>query len=368
LRAVRGLPSVIQADHSPELRCRALDQWAYDNGVRLQFIEPGKPIQSAHIESFNAWLREECLNEHVLVSLDDARNKIERWRVEYNRERPHSSLGNLTRGEFAAKHQMSSAIARTAWRAAEPELANLIDEPVITVDNFISKMIDGLLMSDRGTSRPPARARRLDHARRRAMLLQHAMRVFAHDGIGGARHAEIARKARVAVPTVFFYFPTRKALVSTVLEEVARFFLEMAQAAHGKRGPASEVILEHLRAFASAIDTHPDHTHILLEWSTALRGEIWPAFLKFQEKIIGILMRTIRRSRMETWSDRDPRAEDDARLIAVTGYVLVQMKLAKLPSSRIERFLETVVRDTLEDRDTSLISSLDLSKFNVAVG
>jgi putative transposase len=73
-----------------------LDQWAYDNGVRLQFIEPGKPIQNAHIESFNARLCEECLNEHVLVSLDDARNKIEKWRVAYHRERSHSSLGNLT--------------------------------------------------------------------------------------------------------------------------------------------------------------------------------------------------------------------------------------------------------------------------------
>jgi hypothetical protein len=68
----------------------------YDHGARLQFIEPGKPIQNAHIESFNARLREECLNEHVFVSLDDARCKIEKWRVEYNRERPHSSLGNLT--------------------------------------------------------------------------------------------------------------------------------------------------------------------------------------------------------------------------------------------------------------------------------
>jgi putative transposase len=121
LRDVRGLPAVIQADNGPELRGRVLDQWAYDNGVRLQFIEPGKPIQNAHIESFNARLREECLNEHVFVSLDDARSKIERWRVAYNRERPHSSLGNLTPAEFAvaAQPQGSSAAARTARPAQE---------------------------------------------------------------------------------------------------------------------------------------------------------------------------------------------------------------------------------------------------------
>src|SRR5215470_16288496 len=108
-------------------------------------------------------------------------------------------------------------------------------------------------MSDRGTSRPPTRARRLDHAQRRAMLLHHAIRVFARRGIGGARHAEIARKAKVAVPTVFFYFPTRKALVNAVLEEVARFFTEMTDTVHGKRGPAPELILEHMRAFAEAV-------------------------------------------------------------------------------------------------------------------
>jgi len=81
---MRGLPTVIQADNGPAQRGRVLDQWAYDNGVRLQFIESRKPIQNARIESFNARLRGECLNERVFVSLDDARNKIEKWRVEYN--------------------------------------------------------------------------------------------------------------------------------------------------------------------------------------------------------------------------------------------------------------------------------------------
>jgi putative transposase len=93
---------------------RGLTTTAY----RLQFIEPGKPIQNAHIESFNARLRDECL---VLVLLADARLKIEKWRIEYNRERPHSSFGNLTLEEFAsqAANPESSAIARTARPAQE---------------------------------------------------------------------------------------------------------------------------------------------------------------------------------------------------------------------------------------------------------
>lgn len=105
---------MIQADNGPELRSRVLDQWAYEHGVKLQFIALGKPIENAYIESFNARLSEECFKEHVFLSLEDARHKIDRWRQAYNRERPHSSLGNLTSEEFVAGHQVSSAVACTA--------------------------------------------------------------------------------------------------------------------------------------------------------------------------------------------------------------------------------------------------------------
>ena len=212
------------------------------------------------------------------------------------------------------------------------------------------------------------RAPALDKAERRALLLRCAMRVFARRGLGAARHAEIARVARVSVPTVFVYFPTRKALVRAVLEEVARFFTEMAETVHSKSEPAPDLILRHLRAFADAVDTHPDHTRVLLEWSTALRDEVWPLFLRFQEKIIALIGRTIRRWRLEAASDRDPEAEDDARMIAATGYVLVQMKVAKLPNARIERFLHTLVRDTLGEAKASPTNEAHISEFNVAVG
>jgi TetR/AcrR family hemagglutinin/protease transcriptional regulator len=221
------------------------------------------------------------------------------------------------------------------------------------------------------TGRTSSRRRRapaLDKAERQALLLRCAMRVFARRGLGAARHAEIARAARVSVPAVFFYFPTRKALVRAVLEEVARFFTEMAETVHGKREPAPELILAHMRAFADAVETHPDHTRILLEWSTALRDEVWPLFLRFQEKIIALIARTIRRWRIETASDRDLEAEDDARMIAATGYVLVQMKVAKLPNARIERFLHTLVRDTLGEAKASPTNETHISEFNVAVG
>lgn len=97
----RGFPEVIVCDNGPEFISKALDRWAYEHAVTLHFIQPGKPTQNAYIESFNGKFRDECLNEHWFVDLADARGKIESWRREYNTQRPHSSLGNLTPMEFA---------------------------------------------------------------------------------------------------------------------------------------------------------------------------------------------------------------------------------------------------------------------------
>jgi len=98
--AGRSTPQEIVMDNGPELTSKALDQWAYERGVQLRFIAPGKPQQNGYVESFNGKLRDECLNEHWFTTLYDAREKVEAWRVEYNRERPHSSLGNRTPEEF----------------------------------------------------------------------------------------------------------------------------------------------------------------------------------------------------------------------------------------------------------------------------
>jgi putative transposase len=95
-----AVPAEIVMDNGPELTGKALDQWAYERGVQLRFIAPGKPQQNGYIESFNGKLRDECLNEHWFTTLYDAREKVEAWRVEYNRERPHSSLGNQTPEAF----------------------------------------------------------------------------------------------------------------------------------------------------------------------------------------------------------------------------------------------------------------------------
>ena len=97
----RGLPEAIVVDNGPEFRGRALAAWSEERRVRLEFIQPGKPVQNAYVESFNGRLRDECLNANWFTSLSDARRKIESWRQDYNQQRPHSSLGYLPPAEFA---------------------------------------------------------------------------------------------------------------------------------------------------------------------------------------------------------------------------------------------------------------------------
>jgi putative transposase len=101
LASERGLPEAIVVDNGPEFRGRALAAWSEQRGVRLEFIQPGKPAQNAYIESFNGRLRDECLNANWFTSLSDARRKIETWRQDYNEQRPHSSLNYLPPAEFA---------------------------------------------------------------------------------------------------------------------------------------------------------------------------------------------------------------------------------------------------------------------------
>lgn len=99
----RGFPRSIVMDNGPEFTGRALDAWAFGKGIKLDYIRPGKPVENAFVESFNGRFRDECLNDHWFVTLQEAQVRIEAWREDYNRNRPHSSLGDLTPEEFAAR-------------------------------------------------------------------------------------------------------------------------------------------------------------------------------------------------------------------------------------------------------------------------
>ncbi|HXG20489.1 MAG TPA: TetR/AcrR family transcriptional regulator [Methylomirabilota bacterium] len=188
------------------------------------------------------------------------------------------------------------------------------------------------------------RARRLSPSERRAQLLTCALRVFARRGLGEARHAEIAKEAGVSVPTVFFYFPTRTDLVTAVLDEVERFYCDMADRVHGRDLPAPRLLLEHGVAFANSVDTHSDYARVWLDWSTAIRDEVWPRYLRFQDYVVKVVERTIRRGQREGDFAVDIDPEDNAHLMFGSAHLIAQMKFTRQSSARIERFLHTLVR------------------------
>ncbi len=102
LKRTVGMPERIAIDNGPEFVSKALDAWAYRNGVGLEFSRPGKPTDNAFAESFNGHFRAECLDQHWFASLEEARQTIEAWRVGYNHERPHRALAQQTPAAWAA--------------------------------------------------------------------------------------------------------------------------------------------------------------------------------------------------------------------------------------------------------------------------
>ena len=100
---LRGYPCMIVSDNGTELTSNAILAWQQEHEVEWHYIAPGKPMQNGFIESFNGRLRDECLNEHLFSNLNEARQIIEAWRIDYNTNRPHTSLNGLTPTEFAAR-------------------------------------------------------------------------------------------------------------------------------------------------------------------------------------------------------------------------------------------------------------------------
>lgn len=105
LRDRGRVPKVITVDNGSEFSSKDLDAWAYVNGVKLDFIRPGKPVENAFIESFNGRVRDECLDANLFFSLADAKAELASWKTDYNTVRPHGSLGGIPPRELCAMMQ-----------------------------------------------------------------------------------------------------------------------------------------------------------------------------------------------------------------------------------------------------------------------
>ncbi|WP_407702708.1 IS3 family transposase [Sulfurivirga caldicuralii] len=107
LSSLKRRPKTVVVDNGAEFTSKAMLRWGQETGVKLHFIQPGKPTQNALIESFNGEFRNSCLNQHWFASMTEAKVVIEQWRHHYNTERPHSSIDYLPPAEFAARCQVA---------------------------------------------------------------------------------------------------------------------------------------------------------------------------------------------------------------------------------------------------------------------
>jgi TetR/AcrR family hemagglutinin/protease transcriptional regulator len=199
------------------------------------------------------------------------------------------------------------------------------------------------------------RAARLDPGTRRALLLAAAMRVFAARGLLIARHAEIAAEAGVSVSAVFFYFPTRAALVDAVVAEVDGFYSALVAdaLADADHAPVPDVLLRLARAFAASVESHPDHARIWLDWSTAFGDDSWPRYRAFQERVVGLTAAAIASGQRAGTVDPDLEPEGEALLLMGAAYIVVQLQITRRPPAEVERFLRTLVRSTVGRMTTS---------------
>lgn len=167
--------------------------------------------------------------------------------------------------------------------------------------------------------------RRLNPEKRRQMLLEDAVEVFALRGIGRGGHTEIAAMSNVSVATVFNYFKTREALVEAVLEEVERRLLEIANQVYDEHSNPLEAIQAHVTAFLEACERESAYIKVWLEWSASLREETWPSYLEFQNKILDIIAEQVDKGIRQGILEPGLNPKERARWALGNGQMLVSM-------------------------------------------
>ena len=140
LEAERGCPSSIRCDNGPEFISHLLEQWCTDRRITLQYIQPGKPTQNAYIERKNGSIRRELLNAYLFSSLAEVRVLSEEWRMDYNSERPHKSLGYLSPIKYAEMKRNELALSTPASETlnkieAQPVVDKAVEQKKFTFEN-----------------------------------------------------------------------------------------------------------------------------------------------------------------------------------------------------------------------------------------
>ena len=185
---------------------------------------------------------------------------------------------------------------------------------------------------------------------RRKQILKHAVSIAAKRGLGRTGHTEIAREAGLAVSSVFLYFPNRHELLTAIVEEVARYYIELALRFHESELTPLQAVQNHFYGFAESVSSDPEYAQVWLEWAVLIRNEegLWESFLQFQEHIIRIVSTSIRRCQKLGTVPKSVPASDAARLLVASAYTTTQLKFMKRSKRVIHRYTEQALNLALQ--------------------
>lgn len=169
------------------------------------------------------------------------------------------------------------------------------------------------------------RRTRLSPEARRTQLMECAIEVFSRRGIGRAGHAEIAEQAKVSVATVFNYFNTREDLVDDVLGEIEQFMHKVMTQAYASGQPINACIRRHVEMFIDVAYDKPDHANIWLEWSSSVREEVWPRYVKLLDSSLGHIAQHLQSAMDRGEVESSLSAAQLARGLTSFGYLVMQM-------------------------------------------
>jgi AcrR family transcriptional regulator len=192
---------------------------------------------------------------------------------------------------------------------------------------------------------------RLSHAERRTQLLRCAVADSAKVGLGRLTHAGVARESGVAVPTVFAYFSNRTALVEATVEDVKRFYLELASYWHRPEVPPRAAIEGHVKAYYDSIHAELNYAQVWLEWCTAVRNEfgIWTSFLDYYDRMVELLASSVRRGQKQGAIGKAINPTDAARQLVSCGVTVTQLHFMQRDKREITRHINYTLRLALGD-------------------
>lgn len=181
--------------------------------------------------------------------------------------------------------------------------------------------------------------KRLSSEARKKQLLGAAIDLFAEKGLGEAKHADIARRVGISTAATFVYFPTREALLKSVVDEVGRFFLELLDGVEPHKNGAPEILKLLAYRTLEAEEKHPNYVRVWLDWGTRFDDEMRSRYLAYQDKVLSKLSEVL-------WACEDNISKenrDDARILLSASQALTMMKLDNEPVEKLERFTEHTI-------------------------